>query len=78
MHLQEGIHPAGTDCVQVVDNLNDGGDVDGDVYDGDVDDGDHLTDPPGLSLPVSALLLLVETLGNVKNTTEPFPVTVSR
>ena len=68
MHLQEGIHPAGTDCVQVVDNLDDG----------DVDDGDHLTDPPGLSLPVSALLLLVETLGNVKNTTEPFPVTVSR
>ena len=73
MHLQEGIHPAGTDCVQVVDNLDDGG-----VDDGDVDDGDHLTDPPGLSLPVSALLLLVETLGNVKNTTEPFPVTVSR
>ena len=70
MHLQEGIHPAGTDFVQVVDNLDDG--------DGDVDDGDHLTDPPGLSLPVSALLLLVETLGNVKNTTEPFPVTVSR
>ena len=68
MHLQEGIHPAGTDCVQVVDNLDDG----------DVDDGDPLTDPPGLSLPASALLLLVETLGNVKNTTEPFPVTVSR
>ena len=59
--------------MQVVDNLDDGGDGDGDV-----DDGDHLTDPPGLSLPVSALLLLVETLGNVKNTTEPFPVTVSR
>ena len=70
MHLQEGIHPAGTDCVQVVDNLDDGGDVDGDVDDVDVD--------AGLSLPVSALLLLVETLGNVKNTTEPFPVTVSR
>ena len=69
--------------MQVVDNLDDGSDVDGDVddgdvVDGDVDDGDHLTDPPGLSLPVSALLLLVETLGNVKNTTEPFPVTVSR